>query len=81
MKPESKTINQSRTWAAALCAGLERTWQPPLDLLYTYDIWFRAARDNRFRTDLSIFLRYGCNKRQVVTKRDIALRELLALSH
>lgn len=77
MKHESRTINQSRTWAAVLCAGLEKCYMPSNEQIAFYEVWYRAERECRSKGWFYCMRRYHRPYATIVQLRDHALRDLL----
>ncbi|TDB66843.1 hypothetical protein [Arundinibacter roseus] len=76
MKHESKTIGQSRTWAAALCGQLEdSSGLEASAALFVF--WEWAVRESKNKSPWLVYLRWGCSRPKLIRKRDDAMKEYL----
>lgn len=70
MKPESKTIGQSRTWAHSLCVQLEKSSK-------LFGFWDTAVEDSRQLPFWQVYRRYGCCRKTLLKKRKEAMESFL----
>ena len=71
MKPESKTIGQSRTWAHNLCGALESSfgrWETASEVRL-YEFWDNAWRQSQGQPYYKVLLRWGRTPSQLARLR------------